>query len=100
MTITEKPQLKPDPKTLKFGHNFSDHMLLVEWNLEKGWNTPSIIPFGNLSLSPASSCFHYAIEVDTFYLYCTLLNECIVFPDLIQWICNSVHICHFVYTCM
>lgn len=62
VTITEKPQLKPDPKTLKFGHKFSDHMLLVDWNKEKGWNTPSIIPFGNLSLSPASSCFHYAIE--------------------------------------
>jgi hypothetical protein len=30
---------------------------------EKGWDKPVIKPYQNLSLDPASSVFHYALEV-------------------------------------
>jgi hypothetical protein len=37
----------------------SDHMLTVEWTKEGGWAAPKIIPYQNLSISPAASCLHY-----------------------------------------
>ena len=60
---TKNPLPKPDPNTLMFGKQFTDHMLEVEWDAETGWGTPQISPFCNLSLPPAASALHYAIEV-------------------------------------
>nr|XP_023654208.1 branched-chain-amino-acid aminotransferase, cytosolic-like isoform X2 [Paramormyrops kingsleyae] len=56
-------QPKPDPSTLVFGKQFSDHMLTISWSKEDGWATPQIKPFQNLSLHPASSALHYSIEL-------------------------------------
>ncbi|XP_074019657.1 branched-chain-amino-acid aminotransferase, cytosolic isoform X1 [Numenius arquata] len=38
-------------------------MLTIEWSLASGWEKPYIKPLGNLSLHPASSSLHYAIEL-------------------------------------
>uniref|UniRef100_A0A8C2YW95 Branched-chain-amino-acid aminotransferase n=1 Tax=Cyclopterus lumpus TaxID=8103 RepID=A0A8C2YW95_CYCLU len=54
---------KPDPATLVFGKQFSDHMLTINWSAADGWETPHIKPFQNLSLHPASSALHYSIEL-------------------------------------
>ncbi|XP_021114749.1 branched-chain-amino-acid aminotransferase, cytosolic isoform X4 [Heterocephalus glaber] len=54
---------KPDPNNLVFGTVFTDHMLTVEWSSEFGWEKPHIKPFQNLSLHPASSTLHYAVEL-------------------------------------
>lgn len=54
---------KPDPETLVFGTVFTDHMLMVEWSSECGWEKPHIKPLQNLSLHPASAAFHYAVEL-------------------------------------
>uniref|UniRef100_F1L596 branched-chain-amino-acid transaminase n=1 Tax=Ascaris suum TaxID=6253 RepID=F1L596_ASCSU len=59
-------QLRPKPKPddpLKFGHNFSDHMFEVDWNVSKGWGQPLISPLHNFDLHPASKVLHYAIEL-------------------------------------
>ncbi|XP_048847636.1 branched-chain-amino-acid aminotransferase, cytosolic-like isoform X1 [Brienomyrus brachyistius] len=56
-------QPKPDPSTLVFGKQFSDHMLTISWSQKDGWATPQIKPFQNLSLHPASSALHYSIEL-------------------------------------
>lgn len=37
-------------------------MLMVKWNTKDGWLSPSIVPFQNLSLNPATCVFHYAFE--------------------------------------
>src|SRR4051812_15703894 len=37
-------------------------MITCEWNKETGWLAPSIIPYQNLSLDPATCVFHYAFE--------------------------------------
>ncbi|XP_065267604.1 branched-chain-amino-acid aminotransferase, cytosolic isoform X8 [Emys orbicularis] len=37
-------------------------MLTVEWSLTSGWEKPYIRPLENLSLHPASSSLHYAVE--------------------------------------
>jgi branched-subunit amino acid aminotransferase/4-amino-4-deoxychorismate lyase len=37
-------------------------MLVIEWTAEQGWGTPIIQPYQNLSLDPAASIFHFAIQ--------------------------------------
>ncbi|XP_009904476.1 branched-chain-amino-acid aminotransferase, cytosolic isoform X1 [Dryobates pubescens] len=54
---------KPDPSGLVFGAVFTDNMLTIEWSLASGWEKPYIKPLENLSLHPASSSLHYAIEL-------------------------------------
>lgn len=54
---------KPDPSTLGFGKIFTDHMFMMEWNSETGWTNARIVPFGYLSIHPASTCLHYGSEI-------------------------------------
>ena len=37
-------------------------MLLNRWSEKSGWQAPVIQQFGNLSMHPASSVLHYALE--------------------------------------
>lgn len=45
-----------------FGNLFSDHMLSMEYR-DGAWQHPQIIPFGDLSLSPATATLHYGQTV-------------------------------------
>ncbi len=54
---------KPDPKTLVFGHSFTDHMFLMNYDAGQGWHDGRIVPYGPLQLEPSSMVFHYAQEV-------------------------------------
>uniref|UniRef100_A0A8B9JFQ5 branched-chain-amino-acid transaminase n=1 Tax=Astyanax mexicanus TaxID=7994 RepID=A0A8B9JFQ5_ASTMX len=54
---------KPDPSTLVFGKQFSDHMLTIYWSEKGGWEAPQIKPFQNLSIHPATSALHYSVQV-------------------------------------
>lgn len=49
----------PAKEDLKFGTIMSDHMLTIEWTQEEGWGAPKIVPFQNLSISPAASGLQY-----------------------------------------
>ena len=60
---TACPKEKPAASTLGFGKKFSDHMFVMEYKEGEGWKNPRIIPFGNISLSPASTVFHYGAEI-------------------------------------
>ncbi|KAK3700896.1 hypothetical protein QZH41_012704, partial [Actinostola sp. cb2023] len=59
---TTNPKPKPDNNTLVFGKDFTDHALMIEWTVTDGWAAPQIMPFGQLSLSPAASALHYGLE--------------------------------------
>lgn len=48
-------------------HHFN--RITVEWNADKGWDAPEIIPHGKLCLEPSATVFHYAAEVSQFSLY-------------------------------
>ncbi len=63
ITKTATPKEKPDSSTLGFGKIFTDHMFMMDWNSEKGWNNARIVPFGNLSIHPASTVLHYGSEI-------------------------------------
>mgnify|MGYP002529249831 FL=1 len=60
---TEHPKEKPDPKTLGFGKIFTDHMFVMDYSREEGWHDARIVPFGYLSIHPASTVLHYGSEI-------------------------------------
>ena len=60
---TDRPKIKPAPEDMLFGKNFSDHMFIMDYSAEEGWNNPQIVPYGDISLSPASMVFHYGQEL-------------------------------------
>ncbi len=51
-----------DWANLPFGKIFSDHMLIMDYSNGE-WHQPEIVPFGNLSLHPATSAIHYGQSV-------------------------------------
>ncbi len=53
------PKAKPDQTKLGFGHYFSDHMFIMDYTTGKGWHDPRIVPYGPLTLDPATMVFHY-----------------------------------------
>ncbi|XP_030006021.1 branched-chain-amino-acid aminotransferase, cytosolic isoform X1 [Sphaeramia orbicularis] len=63
LVVQLSPTLKTKPDVSSFGVDFTDHMLTIEWSSTEGWKAPLIKPFGNLSLHPACSSLHYAIQV-------------------------------------
>ncbi len=63
VTKTETPGVMPPEEKLGFGKVFTDHMLLVDWNEESGWTDARIVPFGRISLHPASTVLHYGAEI-------------------------------------
>ncbi len=54
---------EPTEENLGFGKVFTPHMFIMEWEKGDGWKNARIQPFQNLSLSPASTVFHYAQEI-------------------------------------
>ncbi len=58
--LKEKPK---DETKLGFGHIFTDHMFVMNYDTGKGWNNARIVPFGDVSLSPAAMCLHYGQEI-------------------------------------
>jgi branched-chain amino acid aminotransferase len=46
-----------------FGQYFTDHMFLAKWTPEDGWDHPRVVPYGPLTLDPATAVLHYAQEI-------------------------------------
>ena len=63
ITKTQNPKTMPPESELGFGKHFTDHMLIVEWESEKGWYDAKIVPFGRIDLHPASTVLHYGAEI-------------------------------------
>ena len=64
ITKNPNPKEKPaDESKLGFGKVFTDHMFLMDWDIDRGWHDARIVPYGPLSLSPACTALHYALEV-------------------------------------
>ncbi|RJE25612.1 branched-chain-amino-acid aminotransferase [Aspergillus sclerotialis] len=49
------------PEEMSHSH-CTDHMVTVRWTASKGWETPEVRPYENLSIPPTASCLHYATE--------------------------------------
>ena len=57
------PSVMQPEDQLGFGRIFSDHMFVMDYEDGKGWQNARIIPFGQISLHPASTVLHYGAEV-------------------------------------
>ncbi|SMD14882.1 branched-chain amino acid aminotransferase [Lentzea albidocapillata] len=42
-----------------FGQHFTDHMVTIRWNREKGWHDAEVGPYSTLALDPAAMVLHY-----------------------------------------
>ena len=63
MELTKTLKQKPTDETkLGFGHIFTDHMFIMNYDTGEGWHDARIVPYQNLSLSPAAMCLHYGQE--------------------------------------
>ena len=62
ITKTTTPKAKPEGP-LGFGKIFTDHMFIMNYTEGKGWHDPRIVPYQDLTLSPACMVFHYGQEM-------------------------------------
>ena len=60
---TETPKTMPPENELGFGTFFSDHMFVMDYEAGRGWYDARIVPFGYISLHPASTVLHYGAEI-------------------------------------
>lgn len=64
ITKTTEPKQKPAAdQPLGFGKIFTDHMFIMNYTKGQGWHDPRIVPFQNISLSPAAMVYHYGQEM-------------------------------------
>ncbi|NLB46670.1 MAG: branched-chain amino acid aminotransferase, partial [Microbacteriaceae bacterium] len=56
----EREAILADPGFCK---SFTDHMISITWDRERGWHDAELKPYGPIELDPASSVLHYGQEV-------------------------------------
>ena len=57
---TKAPKQKPGKGAdLPFGQIFTDHMLIMDYDADKGWHDCRIVPFGPIMMHPGSTILHY-----------------------------------------
>ncbi|MGH8870326.1 MAG: branched-chain amino acid aminotransferase [Actinomycetes bacterium] len=69
--IALRPTSTPVPETQRaemvanpaFGRVFTDHMVSMRWTAEQGWHDAELVPYGPLSLDPATMVLHYAQSI-------------------------------------
>ncbi|NNG39388.1 branched-chain amino acid aminotransferase [Flexivirga sp. ID2601S] len=68
-TVTERADRASDAQRQEvlanpgFGDHFTDHMVRIEWDAEKGWHDASVAAYGPFQLDPAAAVLHYAQEI-------------------------------------
>jgi branched-chain amino acid aminotransferase len=67
VTATTRPT--PDERRAQilaepgFGRHFTDHMVLIDYDRNVGWHDARVVPYGPLTLDPATMVLHYAQEI-------------------------------------
>jgi branched-chain amino acid aminotransferase len=46
-----------------FGRYFTDHMVRIDWTVSGGWGQAKVLPYGPLSIDPATMALHYGQEI-------------------------------------
>ena len=49
----------PDEEKLGFGTYFTDHMFVMDYETDKGWHSPRIVPYEEINLFPSAMVLHY-----------------------------------------
>ena len=62
--LTKNPKPKPADETkLGFGHIFTDHMFVMDYDAGQGWHDARIVPYGPIELMPSAMVLHYGQEI-------------------------------------
>src|SRR5690625_5855434 len=56
---TSKERLADILSNPGFGRHFTDHILTIDWNEEKGWHDAQVRPYEALPMDPATTVLHY-----------------------------------------
>ncbi len=56
----ERTAILADPG---FGRYFTDHMVRIDWTADDGWTDGQVLPYGPLTLDPATMVLHYGQEI-------------------------------------
>ena len=62
ITRTTAPKAKPH-RQAGLRENLYRHMFVMDYTRGKGWHDPRIVPFQDITLSPAAMVFHYGQEM-------------------------------------
>jgi branched-chain amino acid aminotransferase len=54
-----KLKAKPDVSKIGFGTHFTDYMFEMDYDKEHGWHDARIIPYHDITVSPANTTLHY-----------------------------------------
>ncbi|GAC57048.1 branched-chain amino acid aminotransferase [Gordonia hirsuta DSM 44140 = NBRC 16056] len=46
-----------------FGNHFTDHMVSIDYDRDRGWHRARVTPYGPIALDPAAMVLHYAQEI-------------------------------------
>ncbi|GAB11822.1 branched-chain amino acid aminotransferase [Gordonia araii NBRC 100433] len=46
-----------------FGKYFTDHMVVVDYDAERGWHNAAVKPYGPIALDPSAMVLHYGQEI-------------------------------------
>jgi len=57
---SERATVLADPG---FGRVFTDHMIAISWTEESGWHDAELVPYGPLSIDPATNFIHYGQSI-------------------------------------
>ncbi|HDS16110.1 MAG TPA: branched-chain amino acid aminotransferase [Proteobacteria bacterium] len=57
--LNQQPKAIPNNDKLGFGLHFADHMLVMDYNREKGWHNCSIEPYAPIQIEPSMMALHY-----------------------------------------
>jgi branched-chain amino acid aminotransferase len=60
VTPVRRDEILADPG---FGRYFTDHMVTAQWTSGHGWHDAELVPYGPISLDPATSVLHYGQEI-------------------------------------
>jgi branched-chain amino acid aminotransferase len=59
-TPQQRAALLADPG---FGAHFTDHMVAIRWNTERGWHDAAVVPYAPVTLDPATNSLHYGQSI-------------------------------------
>lgn len=68
-SITRSPNPKSDQEREKilenpgFGRSFTDHMVTIEYDADKGWHSAKVLPYGQITIDPANMALHYGQQI-------------------------------------
>ena len=63
LPVTTSKEKVKDENQLVFGKQYTDRMLIMEYDKGQGWHSARIQPYGPISLDPAAMVLHYSQEI-------------------------------------